>query len=281
MARILVCTDGSGYAKSVYRHAAWAAEATGLPLQLLHVLEQSGMPPAQDLSGAIGFEANAELLAELARLDETRARVARMRGEAILEDARQNLDGQEVSVLLGHGGVVDQVNDLGSEVALVVIGKRGGHADFAKGHLGSNLERVVRSATSPVLVCSRSFQPIQRILIAYDGGPSSQRAVRYAADERLMAGCRIHLLGVARDGRGELAGQLDEAVAILQAAGREVSCELRNGDAIEQISGVVKELPADLLVIGAYGHSRIRQFILGSTTTSLVRTCLVPVLMFR
>lgn len=33
--------------------------------------------------------------------------------------------------------------------------------------------------------------------------------------------------------------------------------------------------------MGAYGHSRIREFILGSTTTTMVRTCLVPVLMFR
>jgi len=34
-------------------------------------------------------------------------------------------------------------------------------------------------------------------------------------------------------------------------------------------------------VMGAYGHSRVRQFILGSTTTTLIRTCTVPVLLFR
>jgi nucleotide-binding universal stress UspA family protein len=33
--------------------------------------------------------------------------------------------------------------------------------------------------------------------------------------------------------------------------------------------------------MGAYGHSPIREFILGSTTTSLIRTCLVPILLFR
>jgi len=33
--------------------------------------------------------------------------------------------------------------------------------------------------------------------------------------------------------------------------------------------------------MGAYGHSPIRQFILGSTTTTMVRTCQIPVLMFR
>ena len=37
----------------------------------------------------------------------------------------------------------------------------------------------------------------------------------------------------------------------------------------------------DLLVMGAYGHSRIRSMILGSTTTHLLRTCQVPVLLLR
>ncbi len=39
--------------------------------------------------------------------------------------------------------------------------------------------------------------------------------------------------------------------------------------------------PYALLVMGAYGHSRVRQFILGSTTTHLIRTCHVPVMLFR
>jgi len=37
----------------------------------------------------------------------------------------------------------------------------------------------------------------------------------------------------------------------------------------------------NLLVMGAYGHSRVRNLILGSTTTHLIRTCAVPVVLFR
>ncbi|BET68628.1 hypothetical protein ASA1KI_35460 [Opitutales bacterium ASA1] len=50
---------------------------------------------------------------------------------------------------------------------------------------------------------------------------------------------------------------------------------------LELAAGRLRDHHVDLLVIGAYGHSRIRQFIVGSTTTACVRTCLVPVLMFR
>jgi hypothetical protein len=59
----------------------------------------------------------------------------------------------------------------------VVIGKRGEATDFAKGHLGSNLERVARSSRKPILVAARAFRPITRFLIAYDGGASANKAL--------------------------------------------------------------------------------------------------------
>jgi nucleotide-binding universal stress UspA family protein len=37
----------------------------------------------------------------------------------------------------------------------------------------------------------------------------------------------------------------------------------------------------DLLVMGAYGHSRMRSFLIGSTTSEIVRSCKRPVLLFR
>ena len=37
----------------------------------------------------------------------------------------------------------------------------------------------------------------------------------------------------------------------------------------------------DLLIMGAYGHSRIRSLLIGSTTTAMIRACKVPVLLFR
>jgi nucleotide-binding universal stress UspA family protein len=47
------------------------------------------------------------------------------------------------------------------------------------------------------------------------------------------------------------------------------------------IGAVVDQDHIDLLVMGAYGHSAIRQFIVGSTTTAMIRTVKIPVLLFR
>jgi nucleotide-binding universal stress UspA family protein len=43
----------------------------------------------------------------------------------------------------------------------------------------------------------------------------------------------------------------------------------------------VRDHAVDMVVMGAYGHSRIRQLIVGSTTTGVLRACLVPVLLLR
>lgn len=280
MSKILVCTDGSLYAPSIYQYAAWAAEKLRAEVQLLHVIERNDAPVAHDFSGNLGFHANEELMGELIRLDETHARVARLRGKAIMEDAVKWVGDGEISVIQRHGSLVDTVTEFEVKAELVVLGKRGEHADFAKGHLGSNLERVVRSVKIPVLVAAREFRPIQRFLIAFDGGESSVKAVNYLISRPLLRGADCHLIAVGKPDGG-LAQAFDNAVNTLKNAGFTVDSDLVSGDPEEVISAKVRDFMIDLLVMGAYGHSRVRQLILGSTTTSIMRTCHVPVLLFR
>jgi nucleotide-binding universal stress UspA family protein len=280
MSTILTCTDGSHYAPSIYQHAAWAASRLGASIHVLHVIERDGSLDKQDLSGSIGFDANAELLEEMARHDESHARVARLRGKAILEDAAKQLSGHEVKTTQRHGSVVETLEEFEQGAELVIVGKRGEHADLAKGHLGSNLERVVRSAKIPVLVAAREFKPVNRFLLAFDGGPSSLKAVHHAATNPLLQGIECHLVMCGKSDH-EHALALEHAATGLRGAGFTVIADLLPGDPDEAIAHEVKQREAGLLVMGAYGHSRVRQFILGSTTTHLIRTCHVPVMLFR
>ena len=280
MSKILTCTDGSLYAPSVYQHAAWAASRLNAEVHVLHVIEREEIPPTHDHSGSIGFSASDELLEELTRLDEAHARVARLRGKAILEDAGKNLGDATVTTTQRHGSLVDAVADFEKDAALIVLGKRGEHADFAKGHLGSNLERVVRAAKIPVLVAAREFKPVKRFLIAFDGGESSLKAIHYLGTQPLLKDAECHIIAVGKPD-SELSRSLGNSATALKGAGYSVTSELLSGDADEIISAKVKDTSSDLLVMGAYGHSRVRRFILGSTTTNLIRTCHVPVLLFR
>ena len=167
-----------------------------------------------------------------------------------------------------------------SDADLVVIGKRGNNADFEKGHLGSNLERVVRSCQHPVLVSSRAFEKMDNFVLAFDGGKSAQKAVDYAANEALLKGMHCYLLYVG-SGNAKIAAALAAAKAQLETAGFEVSVEQREGEPEKMIGDVVAQDHINLLVMGAYGHSSIRQLIVGSTTSEMIRTVKIPVLLFR
>jgi nucleotide-binding universal stress UspA family protein len=72
---------------------------------------------------------------------------------------------------------------------------------------------------------------------------------------------------------------LEDAKALLDAAGHDARTCLKEGRPEEVLGRLVEDEDHGLLVMGAYGHSRIRSFVIGSTTTEMVRSCKVPVLL--
>lgn len=284
MPAILACTDGSTFAPSVYQHAAWAARRLTTGVEILHVINHHREHSStHDWTGAIGMDAAAELTTELASLEETEGRVARLKGKAILEQGRQQLTGAGVvgvTLTQRHGTVVETLAELEPKAELVVVGKSGDHAVLAPGQVGGHLENLIRTSVRPVLVAERSFKFIQRFLIAFDNSLSARKAVAYVAASPLLRGLECHLVMVGRaDATHETA--LNEAREQLTRAGYNVIAKLLPGSPALVIAEQVKSAGIDLLVMGAYGHSQIREFIVGSTTTKLVRSCPASVLMFR
>jgi nucleotide-binding universal stress UspA family protein len=281
--KIVALVDGSIYSASVCEHAAWIASRTGAPVELIHVLGRREAPEKQDLSGSLRLGARTKLLEELAELDEQRARLVRARGRAILEDARAILDGagvDEITTRLRHGDIVESVAEVEADARVIVLGKRGEAADFARGHLGSNLERIVRAAHRPVLVASRAFRDISSVLVAYDGGRSAMKAIDHIARSPLFAGLSIHVVTVGAD-TAEARKGLADAKALLDAAGLRSSTAIVPGQPETELGAMVESGGFGMVVMGAYGHSRIRSLIIGSTTTAMVRSCKVPVVLMR
>ncbi len=284
MKKILTCTDGSIYAPSIYDHTAWAAKRLDTSVHVLHMLNPHRERAARaDLSGNIGPDTGSDLLKELVEFEETHNRLAREQGKLIVADAERHLRAAgvaEVTTEQQHGELVESVTRMEERADLVVVGKRGKSADFATMHLGSNLERVIRASIRPVLVTSRQFKPIERFLVAYDGGPSVEKAIQFAVEEPLLNGLGCHLLRAGKID-ADAKWYLEEAAEKLRAVGYVVSVEAEPGDPEHVIANTLEPQKIDLIVMGAYGHSRIRHLIIGSTTTEVVRTCKVPVLMFR
>jgi len=284
MTKILALIDGSPYAQSVCDHVSWIAKRTEASVDLLHVIgrRDTATEPV-NLSGNIGLGARTALLEELAELDAQKAKVAHKRGRLLLDGARDLLQAagvEKIDPKLRNGDLVETVQDLQSGADLIVIGKRGEGADYAKGHLGSNLERVVRSTHKAIVIASRAFKPIEKVLIAFDGGSTALKAIDQVARNPILSGLPCKLVMAAADTE-ENRKKIEDASIILKAAGFPVETDVVQGQADKVISEMVEREKFDLLVMGAYSHSRLRSLFLGSTTTEMIRSCKVPVVIFR
>ena len=284
MIKLIAFVDGSSYSKSVCEHAAWVAGRTEASVNIVHVLGRpSDSSKNVDLSGSIGLGARTALLEELSTLDGQMAKLSHQRGRAILEDAKAILQSagiKDVSTQLRNEGIVEAEQSLNEQTDLIVIGKRGEGYETDEHHLGSSLERVVRASHKPVMVASRAFKPIQKVLIAYDGGPSSQKAVNYLAANQAFNDLQCQLLCVS-SASDAISSRLETAAAQLRDSGYSVETVLEQGQAEAIIINRLQAGSFDLLVMGAYGHSRIRSLIIGSTTTSMILASKIPVLLFR
>ena len=281
---ILACPDGPVYAESVYDHAAWAASRLKAHLRVLHLIDtHSDSVDHLDLSGSIGLDARQKLKQELVALDEARGRAAQSRAAAVLADARARfraLRVDDLTVEAKHGRLPEALEAYAESAEIVILGKRGEAADFERLPLGANLERMIRSCRHPVLVASRAFQPIETVLVAYDGGPSARKAIDYLLGSPLLADLALHLVAVGKP-HPKIAEDLEATATRCREAGFATTARQLDGHPEKAFAAYLAEHDLDLLVMGAYGHSRIRQFIVGSTTATMVRTCRVPVLMFR
>jgi len=279
----MACIDGSPQAAAVCDCSAWASKRLDAPLTLLHVLDRQQYPVSGDLSGIIGLGSREFLLQELATLDEKRAKLALEEGRMMLDAARQRAISAGVAepeCRQRHGDLVESLRDLQDETRLLVIGRQGEDSGDAIQHIGSQLENVIRTMQRPILVAPGDFSAPQSVMLAFDGSATSRKGVEMLAGSPLFKGMPIHLVMVAADTADNQA-QLENARGVLTAAGFNVEIAIRAGEVEPTLHAYQAEHGIDLLVMGAYGHSRIRQFFVGSTTTSMIRTTRTPLLLLR
>lgn len=144
-------------------------------------------------------------------------------------------------------------------------------------HLAGDLAVGV---STPLLVAEDdaplSF-PLRAACIAWDGGEQSALALRSAVP--LLKGCgAVHVLTVD-DGKSGFPAT--DALRYLSRHG--IKAELHEVERVatieESLAAAVARLNGELLVMGAYGHSRMREFLFGGVTRYFVETCSRPALL--
>ncbi|MCL7930656.1 universal stress protein [Halomonas llamarensis] len=282
---VMAAIDGSQFSENVCDYAAWASIAMDAPLTFVHVVDNhSEVPEEANLSGNLRLGAREKLMKELSDLDEQRAKINREQGKLMLEAAKQRAidDGvADPATRQRNGTLVESLAELEKEIRLLVVGKRGETADQASGHLGSNLERVVREMHRPILmVPSAAYNVPEKVMMAFDGSKTARKGVEMLAKSPLFKGVVCHVVIIGAD-TGENRSQLEWALTTLRDAGHEAEGAIRAGEVEATLHAYEKENGIDMMVMGAYGHSRIRHLLVGSTTTEMLRKSHIPVLILR
>ncbi|MDX1634118.1 MAG: universal stress protein [Marinobacter sp.] len=280
---VVACIDGSEAALAVCDYSAWASRRMEAPLMLLHVLDEEKYPARTDMSGNIGLGSREHLQEELVNLDQERNKLALKHGHLLLDEAEQRVmaaGAEKPAKRQRHDDLAGSLVDLEPESRLFVMGLHGESSAAAGRHVGSQLETVIRSVHRPVFLVPDDFTPPRSAMLAFDGSPTAFRSIELLAGTPVFSGMPLHLVMIGSD-TDEHRAQLERAKAALDSHGMDIHMAIRDGDVEQALHAYQEEHDIDVLIMGAYGHSRIRQFLVGSTTTKMLETAKKPLVILR
>jgi nucleotide-binding universal stress UspA family protein len=121
---------------------------------------------------------------------------------------------------------------------------------------------------------------MRHLMLAYDGSERACKAMHVAAELASTLGAALTVLSVGRDLQaGEL--HLAQARAYFEPYGLNVEFRHLAGHTPQEIFAFIRRNSPDALFIGAYGHSRIVEMMLGSTTEHVLRHAPCPLFLSR
>ncbi|TNY36594.1 universal stress protein [Thermomonospora catenispora] len=278
MAAIIVATDGSPPADRAVRWAADEAVLRGLPLQIVHVIDEApydvlGSPDARITDRAT---ATAEaLLAEAHKL------------------ALDRHPGLAATTEIARGSVPVALRERAATAAALVLGHRG-RGGFASLLLGSIGLRVAGHARGPVIVVRGEPGPVRgEVVLGIDPDTADDAALAYAFEAAALRDARLRVLHAFQLSEGPVtpAGYYEDMAQIEEARRHQIDDLLtpyreRHGD-VAVVTDMVRDHPvqalttasrqADLLVVNARGRSLLRDMLLGSVSHGVLHHAHCPV----
>ena len=275
---ILLAVDGSVFSDSVLQYGLQCARQFRAILRVLTVIDIRIF----EWAVAIGVEGFAPVIPSSTYQEESK-KLLDQKADEVLNKTEKILSGQDAqfSMEKESGNPVDVICDKARYVDLVIMGARGEFARWNAKMLGATLEATTRLSIKPVMVVPKDFRPISKILVAYDGSKNASKALTLAGHFAASLQTPLDILNI-NSSRDTADSILSDAVEYLSAYDLPTTEKhIAEGDPAQLIVQTAHQLADDLIVMGSYGHSRIREAILGSTTVQVMRNSDLPILMAR
>lgn len=284
MNKIIQCTDGSTFSETTYQYGAWFARQLATSIEVLYISEQ---PQRRDrnFSGSLGFNASDELLKRIVSLEHDYAKLEQEKAEAILQHAKELFDsvGLRQNTYVHHeGDLAEDLKQEESHADLIILGKCGSTGLNTQKHLGSHVERIMRSLDTPCLITAQDYRPIEKILLAYDGSQPCKAAFLQLLQLPFMKSQSLHLVQVVKQADPNVVAHLKDLQQQAQSSGVETTVAVLTGNNIEDsIQSYIADHDISLLVMGIHGNRPIRNLILGHTANHMIKEVTIPVLLYR
>jgi nucleotide-binding universal stress UspA family protein len=276
---ILVPTDGSDFGKTAIAYGIHIARTLNAKLTGIHVVDIRLIrgPVFTDISGSVGLPPYQEFLPAI----ETGLNA---KADTILDDFRAMCEAAGIHPgTLKVTGVIDEtIIEEGKKCCdWIVLAQRGEHFHIDGGAiLGSTAQSVVRLSGKPVIVTPEHFRPIKSMAVAYDGSAPAKKALKLAAELAERAAWPLTVVIITND--PSLGEKISQEAGALLATGKTVNTtRILPGSEDRELLKFVREGTVDLLVMGAFGHNRLRELLVGSTTSAVIRKSPIPVLLTR
>jgi len=272
MKRILVPTDFSEQAENALKVAIKLAKKHNSEVYVLHSLEIPMQYATAKDSGSLP-----ESLYFI-KLTEKRFNVLRN---------SEFLEGITINETIGHNEIFEDINEAckNYDIDLIVMGSNGA-SGFKEMFVGSNTEKVVRTAEVPVLVIKNNHSEfnVEDFVFATDFSENSRGTLIKAYDFAKKIDAKLHLLYVNTPAGFKTSGQAQKLMEdFVDGIGIEnYSLNIYNDTTVEKgILNFTKFINGELIGMATHGRKGISHFFNGSISEDMVNHANMPVITFK
>jgi len=241
----------------------YAGRLRGLVVKRFGFSEIAVMPPGPELGTGAPMMLDPEVLAAFEKEQEATAHRSAAAFARVPADISLGL-----TVL--EGDVVEEMSRATRSADLVLMGRGWKAAGSQKVWLSEVTRRVLKRSWAPILLPAAPAAAILPgpYMLAYDGSPAALRALRQVARLSTVTGAALTVVAVGEEEVTEEA--LAEVKTYLQTYQPGAALVARTGKAAAVLQEVCQGQGFSLIALGAHGHSKIRDLLLGTTTEELL-----------
>ncbi len=278
---IIALLDAPEHIQAVLDASLWISARVGSPIGLLHSSPSSHKKKAINYSGCLNMDEEDHILHDLADEEYQQNLAHKNAGKQLLKQSQQYCidKGNEQTYPLHRQSTIEEsITYIDKKVELIITG----------GSLTckTKISKLIRPTHSPILVTNTPFKRPESALFAFDDKATCHHIVERLSSgslSKLMRNMCLHIVMVAEDTESNK-DALRETYAKLTQAGikckKQIIASKNSIDVPTALLNYQQDNSLEMLISGAFGQSRLLEWLNGSETEQLLNKHQTPYLLF-